>query len=119
MTEKSCLSLYSDYTMKLAQDILDSLYLLGVAEKKGAVGRQLFADYAVLDGDLTLTVPPKVQTEKKLERQRDCEMDTEENKQRNRQLFQTIKVETDRERERKRQTVENLQTHTYRVTVSE
>jgi len=37
-----------------------SVITTGVAEKKGAVGRQLFADYAVLDGDLTLTVPPKV-----------------------------------------------------------
>ncbi len=33
---------------------------LGEAEKKGVVSRQLYADYAVLDGDLTLTLPPKV-----------------------------------------------------------
>ena len=33
---------------------------IGVAEKKGVVGPQLYADYAVLDGDLTLSLPPKV-----------------------------------------------------------
>jgi len=37
-----------------------SVITTGVAEKKGVVGPQLYADYAVLDGDLTLTVPPKV-----------------------------------------------------------
>ncbi len=34
--------------------------ILGVAEKKGVVGPQLYADYAVLDGDLTVSLPPKV-----------------------------------------------------------
>ena len=34
--------------------------IIGVAEKKGVVGPQLYADYAVLDGDLTLSLPPKV-----------------------------------------------------------
>ena len=37
-----------------------SVITTGVAEKKGVVGPQLYADYAVLDGDLTITVPPKV-----------------------------------------------------------
>jgi len=37
-----------------------SVITTGVAEKKGVVGSQLYADYAVLDGDLTLTLPPKV-----------------------------------------------------------
>ena len=37
-----------------------SVITTGVAEKKGDVGPQLYADYAVLDGDLTVTVPPKV-----------------------------------------------------------
>eukprot|EP00092_Neocalanus_flemingeri_P007642 GFUD01008250.1.p1 GENE.GFUD01008250.1~~GFUD01008250.1.p1 ORF type:complete len:404 (+),score=89.24 GFUD01008250.1:42-1214(+) len=37
-----------------------SVITTGVAEKKGVVGPQLYADYAVLDGDLTLTLPPKV-----------------------------------------------------------
>lgn len=37
-----------------------SIITTGAAEKKGVVGNQLYADYAVLDGDLTLTLPPKV-----------------------------------------------------------
>ena len=37
-----------------------SVITTGVAEKKGVVGPQLYADYAILDGDLTVTVPPKV-----------------------------------------------------------
>jgi len=37
-----------------------SILTTGAAEKKGVVGNALYADYAVLDGDLTLTVPPKV-----------------------------------------------------------
>jgi len=37
-----------------------SVITTGVAEKKGVVGPQLYADYAVLDGDLTLSLPPKV-----------------------------------------------------------
>lgn len=37
-----------------------SVITTGVAEKKGVVGPQLYADYAVLDGDLTTTLPPKV-----------------------------------------------------------
>eukprot|EP00088_Acartia_fossae_P029509 TRINITY_DN30385_c0_g1_i1.p1 TRINITY_DN30385_c0_g1~~TRINITY_DN30385_c0_g1_i1.p1 ORF type:complete len:392 (+),score=71.90 TRINITY_DN30385_c0_g1_i1:53-1228(+) len=37
-----------------------SVITTGVAEKKGVVGGQLYADYAVLDGDLTLSLPPKV-----------------------------------------------------------
>ena len=40
--------------------ICEHLYCPGEAEKKGVVSRQLYADYAVLDGDLTLTLPPKV-----------------------------------------------------------
>lgn len=37
-----------------------SVITTGVAEKKGVVGTQLYADYAILDGDLTVTVPPKI-----------------------------------------------------------
>merc|ERR1719228_3019690 len=37
-----------------------SVITTGVAEKKGVVGAQLYADYAILDGDLTVTVPPKI-----------------------------------------------------------
>jgi len=37
-----------------------SVITTGHAEKKGVVGPQLFADYAVLDGDLTLSLPPAV-----------------------------------------------------------
>ena len=37
-----------------------SVITTGQAEKKGVVGPQLYADYAVLDGDLTLTLPPSV-----------------------------------------------------------
>ena len=37
-----------------------SVITTGQAEKKGVVGPQLYADYAVLDGDLTLSLPPAV-----------------------------------------------------------
>jgi len=37
-----------------------SVITTGQAEKKGVVGPQLYADYAVLDGDMTLTLPPSV-----------------------------------------------------------
>ena len=37
-----------------------SVITTGRAEKKGVVGPQLYADYAVLDGDLTLSLPPSV-----------------------------------------------------------
>ena len=37
-----------------------SVITTGQAEKKGVVGPQLYADYAVLDGDLTLSLPPSV-----------------------------------------------------------
>lgn len=37
-----------------------SVITTGHAEKKGVVGPQLYADYAVLDGDLTLSLPPSV-----------------------------------------------------------
>ena len=37
-----------------------SVITTGAAEKKGVVAPQLYADYAVLDGDLTVTLPPKV-----------------------------------------------------------
>ena len=37
-----------------------SVITTGQAEKKGVVGPQLYADFAVLDGDLTLSLPPSV-----------------------------------------------------------
>merc|ERR1712012_635355 len=37
-----------------------SVITTGKAEKKGVVGPQLYADYAVLDGDLTVSLPPNV-----------------------------------------------------------
>merc|ERR1712156_705829 len=36
-----------------------SVITTGQAEKKGVGSAQLYADYAVLDGDLTTTIPPK------------------------------------------------------------
>jgi len=36
-----------------------SIITTGQAEKKGVGSAQLYADYAVLDGDLTTTIPPK------------------------------------------------------------
>ena len=37
-----------------------SVITTGEAQKKGVVGAQLYADYAVLDGDLTLSLPPAI-----------------------------------------------------------
>ena len=37
-----------------------SVITTGQAQKKGVVGPQLYADFAVLDGDLTLSLPPAV-----------------------------------------------------------
>ena len=37
-----------------------SVITTGAAQKKGVVGAQLYAAYAVLDGDLTLSLPPAI-----------------------------------------------------------